>query len=61
MKFFYLKAFSHFFAAFCATWVAAGANEPQTEWQWSLLVVGSIGAGTVALKAYFSQASSKLP
>lgn len=60
MTSFHWKAACHFIAAVCATWVAAGQSEPQTPWQWSLLVVGSLGSGTVALKAYLSEASSKL-
>lgn len=53
-----LKAALHFIAAFCATMVAAGANEPTSPWQWTLLIVGSIGAGSVALKGYLSEATN---
>ena len=58
MNTYHLKAALHFLAAFCATVVAAGANEPQTPWQWVLLMTGSIGAGSVALKGYLSEATN---
>ena len=54
-----LKAALHFIAAFCATMVAAGANEPHTAWQWTLLITGSVGAGSVALKGYLSDATNE--
>ena len=54
-----LKAALHFIAAFCATVVAAGANEPTTAWQWTLLLTGATGAGCVALKAYLSDATNQ--
>jgi hypothetical protein len=53
------KAFCHYASACCAAFVAASARPPTTEWEWITLIVGSQGAGFIALKAYLSEASSK--
>jgi hypothetical protein len=54
-----LKAFCHYAAGTCAAFVGASARPPVTDWEWITLIVGSQGAGFVALKAYLSEASSK--
>ena len=56
---FALKAFCHYAAGTCAAFVGAAANPPDTQWEWIVLIVGSQGAGFVALKAYLSEASIK--
>lgn len=59
MNLYPLKAALHFLAAFCATVVAAGVNEPTSTWQWTLLLTGAFGSGTVALKGYLSDATNQ--
>lgn len=56
---FAFKALCHYAAACCMTFVAASNRPPQSDWEWVTLIVGSQGAGFVALKAYLSEASSK--
>ena len=55
---FWLKAALNFLVAASAAFVAASGNPPQDEWGWTLLVIGSFGAGCTALKAYLSDAST---
>jgi hypothetical protein len=52
--YFRTKAFCNFFGATAATFVAASQNTPHTVEGWVFLVVGSLGAGTIALKAFLS-------
>ena len=55
---FWLKAALHYLAAATGTFVAASTRPPENGWELTLLLVGSNGAGCVALKAYLSDANA---
>ena len=58
MNTFVVKSICTFFAAASCTFVGAAQNVPHTTAGWVFLIVGSLGAGAIALKAYLSEAAA---
>lgn len=55
---FWFKAWLHAFAAASSAFCAGAVSRPTGGFDWTILVVGSLSAGAVAVKAYLSDAST---
>ena len=57
-QYFKTKAACTFFGAAGTTFIAAGQTQPTSAWGLSLLIIGSIVNGAIALRAFIANPSS---
>lgn len=53
----YMRAFVRFLIGAAGAFIANGANEPQTGWEWSVLCAGALVSGLTGFEAFISRAS----